>query len=285
MSFEQSLNPFAARGSDRPRLSRSMAAKEVLGGAGQRAMKQILRRSAVRSPAQTSGEWSMSAEDRAEEGRLARLPKGFYLEIDPTQKNVPDWRVLSEPVHGYRIHDLFSTDYPGKLLSDFKLTHASLDAAGVEADLQERILTSLDRARVKEATQVVANVLKVEDLFSQTQREAMGNPDSFSTADILRAIDEAGYRPATLAEFLAFVKQRWQPDLEGVEENGDGVACREFVTFGSVFSQTHSPGKPVCTHVFFQKSNKDRFIHHKPFARDRYRGWNEDQCLLVVRKE
>ncbi len=70
---------------------------------------------------------------------------------------------------------------------------------------------------LKDQRNEVTQFAKVFDLKDALKRKRQMNPqcfDSFTMEEVFEEIEKAGYRPATLAELLAFARDCWRPGID-----------------------------------------------------------------------
>lgn len=60
----------------------------------------------------------------------------------------------------------------------------------------------------------VAKVFNIEEAIKEARKKDPQHNDYLSTAEVLKAIDQAGYRPATIEELLAFGRDGWKPEAD-----------------------------------------------------------------------
>jgi hypothetical protein len=141
---------------------------------------------------------------------------------------------LDEISHAYKYME-------SKPTTDFELVvHDFPTFTLAEEKKRQTILEAIAKSKEQKESELVAKVFQVYDIIVKKKQVDSKHPDSLTSMELLEAIDEAGYRPATLEELLAFAKQSWKPDVDpktltDEEKHLQHVNERIILAFGSIF--------------------------------------------------
>jgi hypothetical protein len=108
-------------------------------------------------------------------------------------KNIPHWDELPDAEKlkkDFKFDYVWDSEYrPGRPMTDFE------NPNNTEAE-------------------PIAKVFDIGDVIRKKKSEDPNHPDSLTTQEVLDAIDEEGYRPATLEELVAYSRDYWKPDAD-----------------------------------------------------------------------
>ena len=133
----------------------------------------------------------------------------------------------------------------------------------------------------KSEAEPIAKVFDIGDVIRKKMKQDPMHTDCLTTKEVLEAMDEAGYRPATLEELVAYGRDYWKPDAdpktltkeERILQNSQapyiyGLNC----LFSSAYGRHTVPG--------LQGENGKRDLHAGRFGD----GWWAIHRFLVLRK-
>ena len=131
----------------------------------------------------------------------------------PTFSKLPSERDLKKD---YKFEWVWKEEYrEGRDMEEFGLNGADFEAIKLTDKKQRKeILDAVAEAKEQAESEHVAKVFDSGDIIAKKKREDQNHPDSLTSKEVFEAIDEAGYRPATLEELLAYGKQCWKPDAD-----------------------------------------------------------------------
>ncbi len=110
-----------------------------------------------------------------------------------TLKNIPNWRELPDSA---------------KLKNDFKFDWI------LEQEYRKgRSIGDFQVQNMAEA-EPVAKVFEIGDVIRKKIKQDPKHPSYLTIEEVLEAIDEAGYRPASLEELVAYGRDYWKPDAD-----------------------------------------------------------------------
>ncbi len=151
-------------------------------------------------------------EDLRKEYDLAPNEFRFVRPDIPYWSELPSEESLKRT---YRLDRIFENDYSeGRTLEDFDLKGLDLlDVHYAEHDLAKReaLLYLVDRYRFSE-TVPPAQIFDIRSIIADKRKQDPSHPEELTTKELLEAFDEAGVRPATLHELLAYSKKYWTPE-------------------------------------------------------------------------
>jgi len=166
-----------------------------------------------------------------------------YLEDIPTFTNLPSEAVFMDKGNGYKFDRIQAQEYrEGRNIKDFLLTDKDLQDIGLD-DPQKRqeLLEEISRGTADRETEPLAKVFNISEAIAKKIQEDPRHPVFLTTKEVIEAIDEAGYRPATLQELLAFGKHLWKPYVEAEtlsegEKLHQHLDATDIVALASVFT-------------------------------------------------
>jgi len=201
------------------------------------------------------------------------------LEDVPTFAELPSEAVLK----GYKFDWIWKEEYrEGRGIKDFSMTEKDLEKIGVD-DRQKlkELLQAAAQGRESKEVERMAKVFDIGEAIAKKKKEDPGRPGHLTTKEVLEAIDQAGYRPATLEELLAFGKQHWKPEadpktLTDEEKLLQRVNSPYIYAFGSPFAD--SGGSRRVPSLCWGGGERDLN------GLDLGRGWIGARRFLVLRK-
>lgn len=140
----------------------------------------------------------------------------FTLHDIPTFLKLPSATVLKDKKNGYKFDWTWEQEYrEGRSIEDFALTDKDLQDMGLsDPEKRKELLQEIAKGKEHKELESVAKVFDIGDVIAQKRKENPNHPNYLTTKEVFEAIDEAGYRPATIEELLAFGKQSWKPDVD-----------------------------------------------------------------------
>ncbi len=202
-----------------------------------------------------------------------------------TIKNIPAFQQLpsdSQIKKDYKFDWIWNNEYTkDRPISDFTLTAQDLTSIGImDSQKQKELLDSVSQPK-KESTP--ATIFDIGDVIRKKQKENLNHPNYLSTKEVLEAIDEAGFRPATLLELLAYGRDQWEPNSKNRHPLSDEQkllqhADKPYIyALGSPFSS--SVGRRYVPRLYWGDGGRE--LDAVDLARD----WDGDDRFLVFRKE
>lgn len=132
-------------------------------------------------------------------------------------KHIPLWEKIPAEAtfkKDFKFDWIWSDEYKkGRPLSDFYFLSSDAEKISLEKSFTQSLTKSLDIAKGKESRPDV-KVFEIGDVIRKKKKENPNHPGYLTTKEVLEAIDEAGYRPATFAELLAFGRDSWKPEVD-----------------------------------------------------------------------
>ncbi len=177
-----------------------------------------------------------------------------------TLKNIPKWKELPDPStlkKDFKFDWIWEQEYrKGRPTEDFAIQNTT------EAE-------------------PVAKVFEIGDIIRKKRREDSKHPGYLTTKEVLEAIDEAGYRPATLQELVAYSRDHWKPDIDPktlTEEERVLQNAQAPYMYGlnSVFS--NADGHRDVPYLYWNGDERD--LSASILGRD----WDADDRFLVLHK-
>jgi len=213
-------------------------------------------------------------------GSEPQKPDEVRLKDIPTFSKLPSESELKKK---FKLNWIWKDEYhEGRDANDFSLTDKDLRSIGFD-DLRKRqeLLQEIASGRENKEAEPLARVFDINETIAKKKQEDSNHPDWLTTKEVFEAIDEAGYRPATLEELLAFDKQFWKPDtvnesLTEVEKSLQHVNAPYIYALSSPF--TNSGGIRYVPCLYW---NGDECSLN---GRGLGRKWDGDYRFLAVRK-
>jgi len=149
-------------------------------------------------------------------GREPEKPDEVRLKDIPTFSKLPSEAAFKDKTNGYKFDWIWKEDYrEGRDIDDFSLTDKDLQDIGFDdPQKRQKLLQEFTSGRESNEAEPSAKVFDINETISKKKQEVPKHPDWLTTKEVFEAIDEAGYRPATIEELLAFGKQFWKPDAD-----------------------------------------------------------------------
>jgi hypothetical protein len=123
----------------------------------------------------------------------------------PTFKKLPSEDEIKKDFKFDCMHGEYRKDRP---TSDFALKEADFDAIKLTDKKQrQEIIDAIAKGKEQNESEPVAKVFDIADFIAKKKQENPKHPNALTSKEVFEAIDEAGYRPATLEELMAFGKQ------------------------------------------------------------------------------
>jgi len=143
-------------------------------------------------------------------GRKPARPGEFRLKDIPTFSKLPSISELKKELE----LDWASPEFrEGREIKEFSLTDQDLlDIGFDEPRKRKELLEEIAISRESDEAEPLAKVFDMGETLAKKKQEDSGHPNYLTTKEVFEAIDEAGYRPATLEELLAFGKKFWKPE-------------------------------------------------------------------------
>ena len=211
--------------------------------------------------------------------------EGFVLLRDvPTfPDGLPSAAVLKDKADGYKFDWIWDAEYrEGRPAGDFALTDEDLSDIGFDDPRKRRELQrEMAEANESQEPERLAKVFDINDAIAEKKGENPDHPDWLTTKEVLEAMDQAGFRPATFEELLAFGKEFWKPEAD-TKALTDGEKSLQRVNAPYVFA-LGSPfaGSDGGRRVPFLHWDGGRHCLHGSGLGDDWRG---DYRFLVLRK-
>ncbi len=226
--------------------------------------------------------------------RYELAPDEFLLEPE----DLPDWRELP-PIEEIKTYCKLDTvwDYYDEPGWDLKTRFTVMDMdlvnigyAVADPAKRQAFLQAVDVTHLPEVLPP-ARLFYIDDLIGEKQKKKTESLAKLTTKEVLEAFDEAGVRPATMKELLAYSKKYWKPKTALSDtEKAQRANATHIYALGSVFSPTLGGDRTV-PHLS-HKVKDDRFgmdsyddepsgLHGDDF--NRY--WYATDRFLVFRKE
>lgn len=143
----------------------------------------------------------------------------------------------------------------------------------------DRLMTDFEVQNKTEASSI-AKVVVIGDVIRQKQQKDPNRENTLTTAEILEAIDKAGYRPATLEELLAYSRDHWKPNVDIKTlteiEKSQNVQAPNIYSLNSIFLDVGG-GRSVPDLSWGDGQRYLLAFNIKCF-------WNAANHLLVIRK-
>jgi len=157
-------------------------------------------------------------------GRRNDLPERdieswVMLQNIPNFSELPSEAVLKDKNFGYKFDSVWIDEYrEGRDIEDFSLTDEDLQEIGFD-DPQKRfdLLREIAKGRENNESQSFAKIFDISEAIAKKKEADPNHLNSLTIKEVLEAIDEAGCRPATLEELLAFSQCLWKPDADPEE--------------------------------------------------------------------
>ena len=207
----------------------------------------------------------------------------FRLGDIPTFSELPSNDSLKNKQTGFKFDNVWEEEYrAGRPLSDFALTDQDLQDIGFDDQTKrEELLQELAKAKEQKEPGLMAPVFDIGDVIARKKQENPDHPPYLSIKEILEAVDEDGYRPATLEESLAFAKDNWKPeaDLETLTDEErllQHINARCVHVLASPFTRSTGARHTPCLSWF---RGMRRLVSGGPG-----RQWESDDYFLVIRK-
>ena len=207
----------------------------------------------------------------------------FVLRDIPTFSELPSNDILKNKHTGFKFDFIWKDEYrEGRPMSDFALTDQDLQDIGFDDQRKrEELLQELAKAKEQKESGLMATVFDIGDVIARKKQENLDHPPYLSIEEILEAIDEDGYRPATLEESLAFAKDNWKPeaDLETLTDEErllQHINARCVHVLASPFSRSTGTRHVPCLSWF---GDMRRLVSSGPG-----RKWESGDYFLVIRK-
>jgi len=134
-------------------------------------------------------------------------------------KDIPTFSKLpseSELKKEYKFDWIWDQEYrESRDIDDFSLRDEDLQNIGFnDPQKRQELLQEIASGRESNEAEPIAKVFDINEAIAKKKEKDSKHPDWLTTKEVFEAIDEAGYRPATLEELLAFGKQFWKPDAD-----------------------------------------------------------------------
>lgn len=194
------------------------------------------------------------------------------LRNTPTFSKLPAEHALKKD---FRFDWIWKEEYrKDRPVTEFALTDADLAKIGVDEDSRAGMLAK--RESLSEA-----KVFDIGDAIRKKKQADPGHSDYLSTKEVLEAIDETGYRPATLQELLAYGRDYWKPDVDSrtltdEEKILQHASASYIYALGSPF--THSDGHCRVPSLLWYGGGRSLSAYGLDF------GWGSVDRFLVLRK-
>jgi len=148
-------------------------------------------------------------------GREPAKPDEVRLKDIITFSKLPSEASFKDKVDGYKFDRIWDEYREGRGMDDFSLSDEDLQSIGFD-DPQKRqeLLQEIANGRESNEAEPLAKVFDINEAIAKKKQEDPKHPNWLTTKEVFEAIDEAGYRPATIEELLVFGKQLWKPDVD-----------------------------------------------------------------------
>jgi len=207
----------------------------------------------------------------------------FILKGIPMFTKIPSEEVLTDKVKGFRLDWTFTQEYrEGRPLSDFAMTEADLDQIDMNPVRRASVLKTMEKGRTDKEPPT-AKIFDINDVIRQKRQEDPSHPDYLTTKEVLEAIDDAGYRPATIEELLAYSRDFWKP---GPEDPKHPLSDEERVLEYAKAPSIHALGSPFADIGGIRRAPNLTLYGPKRelLASDFVKGWHGGHRFLVLRK-
>ena len=132
-----------------------------------------------------------------------------------TLRDIPDFSKLpseSAIKKDFKFDSIWQSKYnKDRPATDFVLIEADLVKIALDESRRQAIMEAVHAAKEGEPA---VKVFDIADVIQKKKQADPKHPDWLTTREVLEAIDEAGYRPATLKELLAYGRDSWKPDAD-----------------------------------------------------------------------
>jgi len=142
-----------------------------------------------------------------DEVRLKDIPRFSML---------PSADTFRDKTNGFKLGGIEEGEFcEGRDIGDFFLTDKDLKDIGFDdQNKRQELLQEIARGRESNETESLAKVFDIKETIAKKKQEDSNHPGWLTNKELFEAIDEAGYRPATLEELLAFGQQFWKPEVD-----------------------------------------------------------------------
>jgi len=178
-------------------------------------------------------------------GRESQRPDEVRLEDVPRFSRLPPEAVFIDKINGYKFDWIWKDGFhEGRDIDDFKLTDKDLQEIGVDdPKKRQELLQEYVRSKESNETEPLAKIFEINEILAKKMNEGPYHPDYLTNKEVLEALNETDYRPATLEESLAFGQQFWKPDadpktLTDEEKIVQHVNASDINILGSIFAMS-----------------------------------------------
>ena len=214
------------------------------------------------------------------------IPEGegiFVLHDVPSFSGFPSESVLIDKNTGYKFDWIWKSEYrEGRDRWDFWPDEDAWLEMGLDDPvLREELIQEIADAHNHNEKEREAKVFDIGETLAKKRTEDPDHPDSLTNKEVFEAIDQAGYRPATLEELLAFGKECWQPEADQ-EALTDEEKARQRLKVASIYAL----GSPFAGNgggryvPYLGWNGEKRSLSGYSLSHD----WFEDARFLIVRK-
>ncbi len=276
--FEQ--NPFSAK-SSAGKKSTSEFFSKVLGKEAAEEYEQMVGEEVPEGTENEREHVEISYDERAAIKEAPRQKQSFPLE------NVPKWKKLPREED---LKEVFELDYLGedgefaeRPMTDFVMKKADLMKIGLSEARALAILSAMKEAGSEKESPMRASAFDLDIMLQQKKMEDPSHPNELSMKEIYEEIDDAGYRPATLPELLAYARDYWTSE-QGSEELTDDERfspsnIHSVYALGSVFKASDKIRSYPAMRSY---QASDRCLEFSHISQG---GWiPEGERILVIRK-
>ena len=143
----------------------------------------------------------------------------FTLRDIPTFSKLPAENAIKKD---FKFDWIWEEEYrKDRPVTDFALTEADLAKIDLDKESRTFILDAIKAggSREKQTSKESLSEAKVFDIGDAIQKKKQADPrhpDYLTTKEVFEAIDEAGYRPATIEDLLAYGRDHWKPDADPI---------------------------------------------------------------------
>lgn len=263
------FNPFELR--PKPKVASDVAAKNLLGGLGKELLRRTKKEGRIKLTSDVPEKIFPSDEERARAEVFLRVGE-FFLDPLPGDRTPSEEEMRDQRAEGYRFSSVNFDHLYNLPYTELIITKGFLDELAISDPSLRKSLLELPQASEQ---RVVAKVIDIESVI-EAKLGIDPDDDHLSHEEVIRYLDELGYRPATCKEFLAYTKTFWKPEEATLE--GDGQKMANAAHLVSLGSKVRLDDKYLIASVWYEGGERYFILSPAPS------GWGKRYRFLAVRK-